>query len=103
MSTFDDLLKKGKQVAIGNETEEEKWKSLVTTIMHAVHQLNGMYKNEQRHHLKIETTNCQSCSEATFILAVRSLNNSGKPIRFHRAKWKYLKPHTYLCDRCQKK
>lgn len=102
MSNFDDLLKKGKQSASGVKTEEEKWKELVATVMYAVHQLNDMYPNGKKHHMKLEAANCQGCQEAMFVLAVRPLDKANKPMRFHKSKWKYLQDHKYVCDKCRK-
>lgn len=102
MSNFDDLLKKAKQGAASTKTEEEKWKELIATVMYAVHELNNMYSTNKKHNLKLESTSCNDCGEAMFVLAVRPLDKTNKALRFHKSKWKYIKDHKYLCDKCRK-
>lgn len=97
---FDDLLKRGKQSIVGTNSKEKRWGELVGGIIHMVHELNSMYPDTNKHNLKIELKSCSSCGEATFILAVKSLDNDKRPMRYHKSKWQY-KDSGYFCERCK--
>ena len=101
-NNFDELLKKGKGNATNLNTNENKWKEIIATLMHSLHQLNSMYGNNKQHHLKVEPNKCKTCGEASFVIAIRSLSEKGKATRYHKSKWQCLENHKYLCDKCKK-
>lgn len=102
MKSFDEILKEGKDKAKTTVSPLKKWKSHINTIMDSLHKLNELYDNDDEHHLKIEQHSCERCKKASFVLAIRDINNRKRVIRFHRANWEAVDKGVYYCSACKK-
>lgn len=99
--SFDEILKKGKGVA--NEHDpEKKWKDSVSRLMYELHNLNRMYGDDKKHHIKVVHKKCSKCKAATFIISVEELKDQSKTINFHKGDWKAVGSE-YHCDQCKGK
>lgn len=101
MSSFDEILKKGKQAAVGNNNPKNAWKVCITNIMYELHRLNKMYGKDLEHHLLVEQRKCEKCGLASFIVAVRDFDNRKRVIKFHKGDWKAIDKDKYHCDKCK--
>ena len=102
MSTsFDDILKKGKQAGSVVDPKDE-WKLVITNLMFELHYLNAMYKDLKTHHVAIEQQRCDKCREATFIISVRDWDDRGRALKFHKGNWKAINKDIYICEKCKK-
>lgn len=101
MKNFDDILKKGKK-AVSNSNPKQFWKAYVTSVMQGLHALNDMYGKKANHHLLVEQKKCDECGEATFILAIKDLDNHKQVLRFHKGDWESFDKNKYRCPACKK-
>jgi len=102
MKSFDEILQDGKDNASETLSSSGSWKDHVNTIMESLHKLNEMYGNDEIHNVKVELKNCKKCNRASFVLAVRDINNVKRVIRFYKAKWSPIEKGTYFCETCKK-
>jgi len=100
---FDDILKEGKGKVTDSSTKKKKWKKHINNIMEELHMLNNVYGSDTTHNLNVEPVVCKKCKVASYILAVRDLDNHQKVTRFHKNKWESLGKKAYYCNKCAKK
>jgi len=102
MKSFDEILKEGKDKVKETSNPLKKWRRHINVLMDSLHKLNGLYGDESEHHLKVEQYNCERCTKASFVLAIRDINNHKKVIRFHRSNWEPVDKGIYHCNSCKK-
>jgi len=102
MKSFDEILKEGKDKAKVSVNPIKKWKLHVNALMDALHKLNGLYDDDEEHHLKVERYSCKKCDRASFVLAIKDIKHQKRVIRFHRANWESIEKGIYLCNKCKK-
>lgn len=101
MSTsFDDILKKGKDRAVGPADPRINWKHKVYNLMKGLLELNEAYGNN-KHNVKIEICVCDKCLKASYVVMVRDFNDDSRIIRFHQSGWNHLGKSLYNCDECK--
>lgn len=102
MKNFDEILKEGKDKAKVIANPSKEWRNCINIVMDSLHKLNALYGNKKTHHIKVETYNCTKCKEASFVLAVRDINNQKRIIRYHKTKWEVANKGEYYCEQCKK-
>jgi len=100
--TFDDILKKGKNVAGASDPEQE-WKDCINILMHEIHRLNQMYSDDYKHHVSIEQSKCDRCGKASFLICVHDYNDHSRAKKYYKGDWQPVGDSKYHCDNCKGK
>lgn len=104
MSNFDEILKKGKSKAKVSNTKTKKdvWKEHISVLITIMTRLNGMYGADDKHHFLVEQTKCQKCNKATYLVAIKNIEDPKQIIKYHNSAWKAVGKDVYHCDSCKK-
>lgn len=104
MSNFDEILKRGKsKVRTSNSPKSKKdiWKEHISLLITIMTRLNGMYGVDDKHHFLVEQTKCQKCSKATYLVAIRNIEDTKQVIKYHNSSWKLIGKDAYRCESCK--
>jgi hypothetical protein len=105
MGGFDDILKKGKDKAkdtsSGPKSKKDVWMDNISILISVMGKLNSMYTDDSKHHFLVEQTRCHVCRKATFLITIKSLDDSTQTIRYHNANWKVVGKDLYYCEKCK--
>ena len=105
MANFDEILTKGKSKvkgSAGTKTKKDLWKEHISLLITVMTKLNNMYGDDTKHHFLIEQAKCSKCGKATYLIAIRDIENHKQVIRFHNSSWKVVSKDTYHCEICKK-
>jgi hypothetical protein len=104
MKSFEEILKEGKDKAVSQAPANtpRRWRELVNLLMETLHSINDMYGTTDEHQIKVRASNCNGCSKASFIIAIRDITSRERIMKFHRGRWVAMDKDTYYCEKCKK-
>jgi len=103
MKNFDDILKSGKDKALGSlaSNTSSSWRGYIGLLMDILHKTNDTYSDDSLHHIKIEQCKCEKCGKASFIIVAKDISDKKKIMRFHNSSWKAASTTIYYCNTCK--
>lgn len=107
MSSFDDLLKKGKDKIVDVDSgDRADWRGCINEVMGGLKKLQNDMYNPKETNMQIDSIKCKDCGNRGFIMTIVDLANKKKRWKFKFSGWKTIKykdKSVFLCSTCSKK
>lgn len=98
---FDDILEHGKsKVGAIGRSRGDLLGEYVQSVMDIAHKINDLYSHDGVHHMSMEGIKCEKCSDVSFKVNARNIEDSTDVIAYFKDGWKIKTKGKYLCHNC---